>query len=208
MHLAAHLGWLEGLGEATAGGLRWWRLDGSPPFVVDGALLARARRAQRTLLAEHPDTISRLHGDVARWRAATDAALTAVAAATRTGGAPAVSLALFPPAVRCAAGAGGRPPRAGAGADRRRAGLSDPPGRLGQPVRWVEPRAVALGHLLAAVPARVLALLHLAALADEHGAARVEPLVELLASDAPSPVVALRAARTAAGELRAGRARC
>ena len=207
MHLAAHLGWLEGLGEATAGGLRWWRLDGSPPFVVDGALLARARRAQRTLLAEHPDTIARLHGDVARWRAATDAALTAVAAATRSGGAPSAPLALFPPAVRRAlpALAAAHPPLAPALTAAALAYLTRPE-RLGQLVRWVEPRAAALGHLLAAVtgPRGVLALLHLAALADEHGAARVEPLVELLASDAPSPVVALRAARTAADELRAG----
>jgi len=65
------LAWLEGF--PVAGG--WHRLDGDETIAVDGALIARSRRAARTVLREHRDALGDVVGDVDRWWAAVDAAL-------------------------------------------------------------------------------------------------------------------------------------
>src|SRR5688572_26918140 len=78
MFVHAHLAWLEGFPELTAGGLRWHRLDGTAPFLVDSALVARARRAQKTLVSDHRDALEKVVGNVEHWGAAVDGALTAI----------------------------------------------------------------------------------------------------------------------------------
>src|SRR5688572_24572588 len=72
MFVHAHLAWLVGFPETTDEGLRWHRLDGTAVFVVDSALIARARRAQRTLVSDHADALDTVVGDVAHWGAAVD----------------------------------------------------------------------------------------------------------------------------------------
>src|SRR4051812_42968679 len=67
----ARLAWLEGF--PLAGG--WHRLDTGETHPLDGALIARSRRAAQTVLREHRDALVELVDDVDRWWAIVDATL-------------------------------------------------------------------------------------------------------------------------------------
>lgn len=65
------LAWLEGFPER--GG--WHRLDTGESFAIEGALIARSRRAARTALSEHRDALADAVGDVDHWWMIVDAVL-------------------------------------------------------------------------------------------------------------------------------------
>ncbi len=68
------LGWLEGFPDA--GG--WRRIDPGAKaevLAIDGAVIARSRRAARTVLREHREVLASHVGDVDRWWAVVDAVL-------------------------------------------------------------------------------------------------------------------------------------
>lgn len=205
MFVHAHLAWLAGFAEVTDGGLRWHRLDGTAPFVVDGALVARARRAQRTLVSDHADALANVVGEVRHWGAAVDGALGAIAQALRTGGAPETPVSLLPPrARRMRASVAGAYPELAAVVEAATMAMLARPVDLVQTLAWIEANGEALSGLARAEPGPrgVLACLRLARFADEAGAAAVVPLVALACVDAPQPEVAVAMARAIAQRLR------
>jgi hypothetical protein len=207
MFVHAHLGWLVGFPEATDRGLRWHRLDGTPPFLVDSALIARARRAQKTLVSDHGDALATVVGDVAHWGAAVDAALTAVSHALRSGTAPAVPVAILPAAARrLVASVVAAHPELAEVVDAAAMAMLARPARLATALRWVASRGAMVANVVRAEPGPrgVLAVLRLAAFADEHGDGTVDPLLALAGIDAPLPGPALEMARAIAGRLRSG----
>ena len=207
MFVHAHLAWLAGFPEATDDGLRWWRLDGTAPFLVDGAMIARARRAQRTLVSDHGDALASVVGDVAHWGAAIDAALTAVGRALRAGEAPAPPVEVLATAQRRALRAlGAAHPALEAVIDAAAMAMLGRPAELAAALRWIDGHADALVRLVVAEPGPrgVLAVLRMVALVAEHGAPAIEPLLALAAHDAPLPGVALETARAVANRLRTG----
>lgn len=209
MFVHAHLAWLEGFPEATSEGLRWHRLDGSAPFVVDGALVARARRAQRTLVSDHGDALATMVGDVARWGAAVDGALAAIVRALRAGGAPVPPVEVLPPRARRQAAAVARAyPDLAAVVDAAVMAMLARPADLVDTLAWLEARGAALARLTRAEPGPrgVLACFRLARFTAEAGADAVAPLLALACADLPLPGPALEAARTTARRLRSSHA--
>jgi hypothetical protein len=207
MFVHAHLAWLVGFAEATDAGLRWHRLDGSAPFLVDRALIARARRAQKTLVSDHADALETVVGDVAHWGAAVDGALTAIGHALRDGGVPAPPIAILPPRARkLVASVRSAYPALVEVVDAAAIAMLGRPEDLVDALAWVGTHGEALAELVVAEPGvrGLLAVLRLARFADEDGAEAVAPLVTLVCLDAPLPGPALEFARAIAGRLRSG----
>lgn len=198
MFVHAHLTWLEGFPEATDAGLRWHRLDGTPPFVVDASLIARARRAQRTLVSDHADALDKVVGDVTYWRAAVDGALVAISRALRDGGTPGLPIGVFPAKARArVALAAATFPDLAEVIDAAAFALLGRPADLGKRLAWLADNGEALSRLVAVEPGTrgVMTCLRLGAFADQHGAASVAPLVALACVDAPLPGPSIEMAR-------------
>ncbi len=205
MFVHAHLAWLEGFPEATDGGLRWHRLDGTASFVLDGALVARARRAQRTLISDHADALEKVVGDVGRWGPAVEGVLAAIAQALRTGVSPAAPVALLPArARRTVASVIGAYPALAAVVDGAVMAMVARPTELVSTLAWIEANAEPLSGLARVEPGPrgVLACLRLARFAADAGAAAVAPLVALACMDAPLPGPAVEMGRAIVQRLR------
>jgi hypothetical protein len=205
MFVHAHLAWLEGFRERTERGeLRWWRLDGTAPFVVDAAMLSRARRAQKTLISDHADALDRVVGDVTHWSAAVEGVLAAIGHALRGDGVPVPPLAILPSGVRrTIAGVVAAHPALGEVVDAAAMAMLARPPALAATLRWIESRGLMLARLVTAEPGPrgVQAALRLASFADEHGAPLVDPLLALAIIDAPFPGPALAMARAVVTRL-------
>ncbi|HUQ08237.1 MAG TPA: hypothetical protein VM261_37340 [Kofleriaceae bacterium] len=190
MFVHAHLGWLVGFPEVTDAGLRWHRLDGTPPFLVESALISRARRAQKTLVSDHGDALETVVGDVAHWGAAVDAVLTAVSHALRSGVTPAAPIAILPANVRrLHTQLRAAHPELVEVIDAAVIAMLARPAQLATTLRWLDSRGAMVASVIGAQagPRGVLAVLRLAAFADEHGAGLVDPLLALAGIDAPLP---------------------
>ncbi len=207
MFVHAHLAWLEGFPELTPAGLRWWRLDGPAPFTVDGARLARARRARRTLVADHADALAAVVGDVVHWASAVDAVLVAVGTALHHGGLPVHPVdVLAAPVRRRLRALVASYPTLEPVIDAAGIAMLAHPDQLAAALRWIDARGAELMRLVAAEPGPrgVLAVLRLAGFAAEVGGPASDALVALVCVDAPLPGPAIAMGRMIAAALRSG----
>jgi hypothetical protein len=183
------LAWLDGFPDGEG----WRRLDGEL-HALDGAIVARSRRAARSAIREHRDGLRALVGDVERWWAIVDAKL--AWCSTRRGTLDLIDRA--PPRIARAA-------RQLAATSHLReavvaAGVAWAlrPDVLQRVLAWLSAHAGALAGFDVAV------MLQLAALAETH-AAGADALIALLHLDAPDPQASLEVLANLGNRLRGGR---
>jgi hypothetical protein len=180
--------WLEGFPVADG----WHRLDTGERVTVDGALIARTRRAARTVMREHPGALADAVGDVDRWWAIVDAKLAWCSA-------PRGVLDLLDHAPRrIASQARALAARPGLGAAAIAAGVAWAlrPHQLGDAIAWLAGQGALIDDVVT-----TLALARLA----EQSAAGVAAWIALAAVDAPDPKTAVEGVASVDHRLRGTR---
>ena len=186
----AQLAWLDGFRDGEG----WRRIDTGESVEIDGARIAKARRAARTAVREHPRALRELVGDVERWSRIVDAKLAWLGgkAGFDPGG-------FLPPRV---ARALAQPGHAAAFA-LATAWLSD--GELVERgLAWLSAHENELAHVSVRL---ACALARLALVGDGRGVERaggVSALLALLAIDAPDPLAAVELNRNVENRLLGG----
>jgi hypothetical protein len=168
------LAWLEGFPVAQG----WHRLDTGESIALDGALIARSRRAAQTAMREHRAALADAVGDVDRWWTIVDATL-------RWCSAPRGGLDLLDHAPRqIARQARALASRPGLGAAAIAAGVAwaTQPQALRDAIAWLAGRQALVDDV-----ETTLALARLAA----HAPDGVEAWIALAAIDAPDPKTAV-----------------
>jgi hypothetical protein len=186
------LQWLAGFPDEDGG----WRTLTGERLELDGARLARSRRAARTAMREHAAELPALVGDVERWWGIVDAAL---AWCSAPAGGQALDLLdrAGPRLARTARELMARQPALRSSIVAAGVAWALEPDELSRVIGWLaaHPEAAAHGTFLA------LALGRLSLLDGEAGAG-VGALLELLQLDAPHPIQAVEAVEHLSGWLR------
>jgi hypothetical protein len=188
----AQLAWLADL-DGT-----WTRLDSGADLEIDGALIAKTKRAARTVIREHPEALPKLVGDSERWWKIVDAKLRWCADRT-TGFDP---LPWLPPRVQRAI-IELRDTAVGVAATRSAIAFVFDPIVVERLVTWLAAHRTVTLEL--DDPDRGWVWLSRLAVLGEHGKVRargVEAIIAMLAIDAPDPIAALDLTRNIETRLR------
>lgn len=196
------LGWLEGFPDEAG----WRRLEDDVVIPLDGAAIAKARRAARTVMREHPDGLARLV-EVEPWWTIVDAKLSWMSRALAGKGGALDPLPLLP--VRLATAVRGLlPTLAGPAARAAAIAFAERPDELAQLIAWLDEHRDLVIESDPVPSWRVVLALARLVIVGAGGKARgvrergVDALIRLCQVDAPNGLAAMQASRTAENRLR------